>query len=97
MIITFRGRKVGTVIGDTYFLIKKPEHFMGIFQGFGISQEVLDKLENVKKIKVLYMGIKGNVYYLFPIEDYINSKLIWKDKNEDIQKFVKAKGYEVHQ
>lgn len=97
MDIYFKGKLVGYTTEDTYIVHKKPEHFMRIYQGFGISVEVLNQLisQGIKYIKMIYAGAKSQITYLFPIEAYIKSTLDWTDGENDVQKFVKARGYEI--
>lgn len=93
MIILFRGKPVGEVVGDTYKVIKKPEHFMRIFQGFGMSMEVLEQLIKlgISKIEITYLGTNGNIIYNQTVKDYLDSDMERVDKENDVQKFVSVR------
>ena len=93
--VFFRGKPVGKIQympgQDTVYAIqKRPEHFMRIFNGFGISLEVLNKLslKGVKKIKMIYYGISGTYLHEFNLKDYLDSPIGREDVNHDYQKFV---------
>ena len=88
--IFIKGKLVGDIdrLTDTYITIRKPEHFMIKYSGFGISEEVLGVLiENgVKEIKIIYFG-KETIKYIVPISKYITSNKTF-DFQGDFQYFV---------
>lgn len=97
MNIYFRGKAVGKIEGDTYVVQKKPEHYMIKYRGFGVSVEVLNDLKSkgIKKIRMIYHGTNGEIIFQFPVEDYLNSPLSFTDRDNDVQKFLKALSYEL--
>lgn len=90
MNIYFKEKIVGKLDGEIYKIIKKPEHFMRMYQGFGISLVILNELNSkgCKYIEITYLGLKGIKTYNFTIEEYLNSKLEYIGKENDKQKFV---------
>lgn len=94
------GLKVGEVEGDTYYTMRKPEHFMKMFQGFGISVSILNRLNQmgVKKVFISYMGVNGVIRYSCFLSQYLESdkKCFFEDKlgklnGDEEQKFVSKK------
>jgi hypothetical protein len=53
MEITRAGHLCGNVIGDTYYTHREQNHFMIMFQGFGISEEILMKLKHCGVVWVI--------------------------------------------
>ena len=51
----------GEVVGDTYFRDVKMEHFMLKYFGFGIQEEIIDKLEN-NDIKEIILITKKKLF-----------------------------------
>jgi hypothetical protein len=89
--VYFRGLPVGKIQdGTTYVIKKRPEHFMRMFHGFGISLEVLNELslKGVKDIKMIYYGVNGILLHEFKLKEYLDSPLGREDANHDYQKFV---------
>jgi len=90
--IYFRGKIVGKISNDgtTYIIQKRPEHFMRIAHGFGISLEVLNELslKGVTKIKMIYYGPSGIRLHEFRLKDYLDSPFGREDINHDYQKFM---------
>lgn len=60
------------------FYIKtcKPEHYMKKFQGFGISDDELERMnENgISFVMIVYMGKRGVINYLSTIKQWMNSE-----------------------
>jgi len=89
--VYFRGLPVGKIQdGATYVIKKRPEHFMRIFHGFGISLEVLNdlSLRGVKNIKIIYYGTTGTYTHEFPIKAFLDSPIGRLEGDNDYQKFV---------
>ena len=95
--INIRNNK-GLIVGRvdvplaTYISDRTKKHFMIKYQGFGISQDVLDKLikMNVKEVIINYHDVDHHVYKC-TIDQYINSKKTHTFEENDLQKFVSVK------
>jgi len=73
--IIHNGKVVG-VVTDTVYLKKcKKEHFMVKYNGFGISNKVLDKLKEigVETVAIVYNGVRGEKRYSSKLSDWLNS------------------------
>jgi len=84
---------VGEIIGCVYVTKRKPFHVMRKTGGsFGISEDVLEKLEKegAKYILFLYYGKYKKLRYLTTVEDYKNSDIIYID-NGDKQYHVRLR------
>ena len=83
----------GRVIDGIYITHRKPEHFMRKYQGFGVSKEILDKLEKdgVNTIMIVYHGIKAVITREFNLKTYLNSTMTYNYQDKDMQHFVKFK------
>lgn len=97
--ITYKGRNVGVIVGDTFETIRKPEHYMRKYQGFGISEKVLMYLERVRieKIRIIYEGKRGRKVYNPTVTQFKHSKLVQVDGVDDRQFFVPEKELEPQQ
>jgi len=93
MDIKHNGKIVGRFEGNTYFTVRKPEHFMRIYQGFGISNKVLKALYNLecKKVSIRYGGVKGVIIYECSLNQFIESTKTFTFEEDDYQKFVSTK------
>ena len=89
--IYFNGKVIGKVSGNTYITHRKPQHFMKIYGGFGISDSVLKELIelHVVKVNIIYHGSFGIKEYEVLLNDYLESTLTWTDYNNDTQRFVR--------
>lgn len=89
-VIKFKDKIVGKVLDDTYFTKLA---IMRIYQGFGLSVVTLELLKDlgVKKINVLYKGVKGDRHYEFTLNQWLESNLKFTKKDGDFQKFVRIK------
>ena len=90
MDIKHKNKIVGRLEGYTYYSLRKPEHFMVMFQGFGISQKVLDALLkfNCEVISIQYVGKKGTIIYECSINKFLESNKTFTFEDDDLQKFV---------
>jgi len=90
MEITNKGKIIGRLIDDIYISQRKPEHFMRIFQGFGISQTVLDELKSkgCKDVRIVYEGVNGTIIYECSLDKFLTSIKTFVFEEEDLQKFV---------
>jgi len=90
--ILVKGKIVGNfeLSEKTYYSTRKPEHFMVKYQGFGISQKVLDFLtrHECETVKIRYLGVKGQKEYTYKLSDFLNSEKTHTFEGEDLQKFV---------
>jgi len=101
------GHIFGEVIGETYYTQRKPQHFMKMYQGFGISEWILGQLKNmnVKWIVFEYETINNRIIkYRCTLSKYLasNKEYAYQDPynrfggEEDIQKFVSMKDYDIY-
>ena len=88
MDIMHLGKKVGVVRYGEYHTFRNKTHFMRMFQGFGVSDAVLSKLqrEGISVIKFFYDG-KEKCVFKSSVEQFIRSILRHVD-NGDGQQFV---------
>ena len=72
-----------------YQSFRTKAHFMILFQGLGISVEVLEhlKMANVNDIRLIYTGTKGVIIYKSTLDQWFKSTKTWND-NGDEQKFL---------
>jgi hypothetical protein len=93
--ITHRNRFVGVAYTDEqkYLSKRTPEHFMGIFQGFGISEAVIDRLweMGVRHVFIEYEGKRGKKTYYARLSDYSMSEKWYTFEEEDTQRFLSIK------
>ena len=92
-IYNFRKQHVGDVVEDTYYSVRKPQHYMVKFNGFGISDSILEELKilGVKTIQINYIGRNGVKLFTCDINKYLNTNKLFtfkEGKMEDLQKFV---------
>ena len=86
----------GNVQDGIYSKKCKPEHFMGKYQGFGISVSELKEMEKYKvhTIKIYYYGKRVNQLFESKIIQWINSNKTHVDTSRganDMQKFVSTR------
>jgi len=91
--IKHKEKIIGRFEGNTYFTSRKPEHFMRIYQGFGISDKVLKALYvlGCKKVSIRYGGVKGVIIYECSLNQFIESTKTFTFEDDDFQKFVSIK------
>jgi len=92
-IYNFKNQQIGNVIERVFYSTRRPEHFMVKFNGFGISESILEQLKelDVKIIQINYIGKKGVEIFKCELDKYLNSKHIFTfeiGEIEDLQKFV---------
>jgi len=78
------GEVVGEVKRDIYVTRRSEKyHYFRKFQGYGISQEVLDKLPpNVKTVLFVIRGDHSLTRFATTIEDIRNKAVEWFDKGD---------------
>lgn len=78
---------------NMYQKICKPEHFMTKYQGFGISEYILDMLiqKDIKIIQIIYLGKTKTEVYITTTRQYINSNKKHTYKENDKQRFLSTK------
>jgi hypothetical protein len=93
-----KGQNTGwvNVKTKTYHAPKTPEHFMRMFGGFGISEDILNKLVNlgVEDVCIIYHGVRHTYHYTCKLSQYLKSEQTWinkEDKIPDPQRFVSIK------
>ena len=95
--IEINGKVVGCIYNGTYISERKPEHFMWKFQGYGISEDVLQYLNknNIKKVKIIYYGKLGKKILTAMVDDYFKSSkthnFILPNGKNDKQYFLSEK------
>lgn len=75
-----------------YQKVCRPHHFMGKFQGFGISTYELDEMliQNIELIRIIYQGKTEMTTYVCSVKQYLESNKTHTFENDDLQKFVSA-------
>ncbi len=92
-IFNFKNQQIGNVIERVFYSTRRPEHFMVKFNGFGISETILEQLKelNVESIQINYLGKKGVEIFKCKLDKYLNSNQTFTfetNEIEDLQKFV---------
>jgi len=90
----YKDEVVGHIIGNKFVTERRPEHYFRIFQGFGISKEILERLiaSKVIVIELVYHGKTGNKilhsspqYWLMNgksfVNDMVDEQLILAEKD----------------
>lgn len=90
---------LGKVIGETYYTTRKPNHFMRIYNGFGLSISVLRMLHSngIDKISITYEEGSKTRYFMTTTMKFLSSDREWKYHTEDgidLQKFLSLKEME---
>jgi len=72
MEIKVGSRLVGNIVDGVYVTVRKKEHFMRKYAGYGISEQVLDILEQkgVKRVRIIYEGVKGTLVFETTVEQF---------------------------
>lgn len=88
--IFHNGKIIGIVEGRWFITKRKPEHFMKVYQGFGISKSVLNELKGhgVTDVRIIYEGKTGMRVFECQLSAFMNSDLIHVFEGSDKQKFV---------
>lgn len=88
------GKPAGRIEGTTFYTLRQPNHFMRQYQGFGISESVLNQLKErgVKTIAIKYIG-KTTIFYSCPLEKFLNSNKTYTYSNFDRTGGVEDKQY----
>ena len=83
------GKMVGRLDGVNYSTLRNPKHFMRMFNGFGISQKIIDELKKggCRNIIINYSG-KKNYVYSCSLDLFVNSKKVFTFEGNDLQRFV---------
>ena len=80
--------------GNIFVTNRRPEHFMKIYRGFGISTGILSylSLRRVDRVLINYMRECGTIeQYVVPLHDFLISEKVWTHTVggvDDPQKFV---------
>ena len=63
-IVRYNGKYVGKIVNFSYVTDRKPRHFFKIWQGFGISTEILETLKDTfaNKVVIRYFGRNFTIY-----------------------------------
>jgi 5-hydroxyisourate hydrolase-like protein (transthyretin family) len=87
------GKIVGEIFEDSYITKRRPPHFMRMFQGFGISQAIIDDLKEkgIKFVTIIYTNNDGDVTrYRMKLQQFIDSDYEFTFDETDHQRFVKV-------
>lgn len=92
MEIKFRGKLIGKVHGNTFFTTRSErKHFFHIFQGYGISEEVLDSLPDTTEYVVFVVHEKEGIWNYKIKREYVKSKgKEWIDATSHDKQFIVA-------
>lgn len=92
-----RDKIVGDIIQDTYYTQRNINHFMFIYQGFGISKIILDilKEKNTKFVQIDYYGEKGLIRYRCLVQQFLDSEKKHIYHGTDLQFFVSVRDMEI--
>jgi hypothetical protein len=82
-----------------YETIRKPNMYMRIFSGFGISKQLLEMLDKdkVSIIKIIYKEEKREIIYLSALKQWQDSLNVWEyegrlsEGEKDLQIFLPVK------
>ena len=85
-------KTIGAISDNILYTTRKPEHFMVMYQGFGLSQAVIDRLLQLKidNVIITYLG-KETHKYKVSVQQYVDSRKTHLFGNGDKQKFVSVK------
>jgi len=93
-----KGKEAGWV--DTnlkrYFSPRTPEHYMRMYQGFGISEDILEQLVNlgIESVCLIYTGKKHRYHYTCELSKFLKSDKTYMNTEggiKDPQKFVSTR------
>ncbi len=75
---------VGLIDNDTYRTERKKHHFFRIFQGFAISNTIIEDLlvKNVKDVVITYYG-NNRIKYRSSLKDWIEKGEKYQNKIKD--------------
>lgn len=87
--IKVNGKVVGHIQDHVYITMRRKEHFMRKYAGYGISDRVLEILQDrfVKTVKIVYDGVRGRRVFECPVEYFLKSPNV-HFFGDDRQKFV---------
>ena len=95
--VFFRGRNIGEIQGYEYISYRSYKHFFRKFNGFAISDKVLESLgrRGVWKITIVYMG-KNNKRLILQskLRQWISSKDVYFD-GDDMQRVLDINSMEI--
>jgi hypothetical protein len=93
-----KGKEAGWVDTNdkTYYSPRTSEHYMRMYQGFGIDEEILNELINlnVENICIIYKGKKNMYHYTCKLSQFLKSDKCYNNveyKFINPQKFVSVK------
>ena len=85
-------KKVGEILGKTYCTIRDPSTFFRIFDGFGLSDWVIEQLleKGVTDVLIEYKGATGTRYYQTKTMEFIkHGDYYWFKANNEEQQVLK--------
>ena len=81
---------VGMTVGNCYISHRKPEHYFRMYRGFGISNNIIERLnsEGITRVLIIYQGVQGTRFLISPLKQWLESKKSYRNKDDDLQVFV---------
>jgi len=88
----FKGKHIGDFVTQHTFITYRDriKHYMYKFEGYGISDQVLQRLKRLE-VKTIIFRVKNDHDYKFKLNQYDNSLNIHVFNGDDVQKFVPIK------
>jgi hypothetical protein len=94
---SLKGKDAGWVdtVTRTYHSQRSPEHFMRMYQGFGISESVLSQIKDlVDNVEITYLGQTKVHNYTCKLSQFLKSSKIYNNTEDgapDPQRFVSVR------
>lgn len=99
----YNGKYIGIVKGESYITHRRYEHYFRKFEGFGLSTEVVDELNErgVREVIIIYRNKDGSEALLrSEMWQWQFQSIVWVDKSEGFEdeqvilpvKFMEVKG-----
>jgi hypothetical protein len=93
-----KGKEAGwfDTVTKVYSSQRRPEHYMRMYQGFGISEDILEQLTNLggEKVCLIYTGKKHKYHYTCELSQFLKSDKIYMNIEngfKDPQRFVSTR------
>jgi len=88
------GKLIGQLTDGIYTSHRiQNQHFMRIFQGYGVSLSVLKELNSLgcRKVRIVTEETNGISVYECPIKQFLESEKVFKNTPSDKQHFVSVR------
>jgi len=93
-----KGKEAGWYNTETkvYSSERRPEHYMRMYQGFGISEDILEQLVSLgaEHVCLIYTGKKHKYHYTCELSQFLKSDKTYMNTEggiKDPQKFVSTR------